>query len=55
MFINKLENKNYNKWHNKFTFFKCNQHVGISSHISFRVLIDKIASVYSILKIYFLF
>ena len=38
--------KNYNKWHNKFIFLSCNQHFGNSKPWQFRVLFDKIASVY---------
>ena len=43
--------ENYNKWHNK--YFK--NAMSISNHNSFRVLFDKIDSVYFISKIYLYF
>ena len=46
--------ENYNKWHNKFVFFlkTAINILVISNHTSFRVLLDKIASMYFIWKIY---
>ena len=43
--------ENYSKRHSQFVFLNCNQHsLVISNHNSFRVLFDKIASVYYIWK-----
>jgi len=47
--------ENYNKWHSKFIFLTAISILPISNHNSFRVLFDKIASIYFICKIYLYF